>query len=81
MLAIAKINRDTRDIDYLYENRHGRYVFSKSTNMHFNTEDEVMNFIQYNRNHIDIDESCEELFVMPVPDEDEIYKAVRVAFE
>lgn len=49
--------------------------------MHFNTEDEVMNFIQYNHNHIDIDEGCEELFVMPVPDEDEIYKAIRIKFE
>ena len=70
MFTIVKINKDTKECEYLYKNRKGIYLFSKDiTNVKFNTEDEATNFIFHNSSHINTQDN-DSLFVIPIRGDD-----------
>lgn len=72
---VAKINNnDKLKVSYLYKRYNDSYVFSSKPNIYFDSEEQAINFINYNsyRFKHKINSKEEKLYVLPIEKKDEM---------
>lgn len=72
---VAKINNnDKLKVSYLYKRYNDSYVFSSKPNIYFDSEEQAINFINYNsyRFKDKINSKEEKLYVLPIEKKDEM---------